>query len=174
MIFNTVLLNVQSPKNVGMIIRSHVAFNGNKIVFVGYDKPWNFKHGSQAFSRKLESKCDILNFKEESEFFEWSKKNELLNLAIEIDESATNITEYEFQHNCNLILGSEGKGIEKEFLQKCDDVLFIPQFGTVECLNVSISASIAQFEFCRHQNYPVNSISGSTFKVENQASSPNS
>jgi len=52
--FNTVLFQVFSPQNVGMIIRSHVAFGGKALIFVGYDKPWSFKTGTHGFSRKLE------------------------------------------------------------------------------------------------------------------------
>ena len=38
--FNTVLYSIKSPVNVGAITRSHVAFGGDKLIFVGYEKPW--------------------------------------------------------------------------------------------------------------------------------------
>jgi len=56
--FCTVLHKLKSPQNVGMIVRSHVANNGAEIVFVGNDLPWEFKKGSQSFSRKLEKKAN--------------------------------------------------------------------------------------------------------------------
>ncbi|MBI3259203.1 MAG: TrmH family RNA methyltransferase [Ignavibacteriae bacterium] len=164
--FNTVLYKVKSPQNVGMIIRSHVAFDGNKVIFVGYDTPWDFKQGSQAFSRKLEKKCIIENYYDENEFFEWSKKNNYKNIAIEIGKKSKSIIGYEFNNDSNLIVGNEGKGIPEEFLLKCDEILFIPQFGQVQCLNVAVSASLALFEFAKNNNSGTNKIEGSKFDIE--------
>ena len=147
--FNTILYKVLSPKNVGMIVRSHVAFSGDKIVFVGYKAPWDFKKGSQAFSRKLEAYCDFLHFRQEADFFEWSEAKKLTNIAIEIDEEANRLPEYSFSGDCNLIVGSEKTGLSKAFMQRCDSILTIPQFGPVECLNVAVSSSIAMYEFRR-------------------------
>lgn len=67
--FATILRELQSPKNVGMIIRSHVALGGGPLVFLGYESPWKFKKGTQAFSRKLEKKCEILNIDNDDFFF---------------------------------------------------------------------------------------------------------
>jgi len=163
--FNTVLYKVQSPKNVGMMVRSHVAFGGEKFVFVGYDQPWDFKQGSQAFSRKLENQCEFLHFKTESEFFEWSRKENLQNFAVEINEQASVLSKTIFESNCNLIVGSEKIGLPKEFVEQCDQVVVIPQFGNVACLNVSVSASIVMYEFKRDQEMSLE-ITDSKFEIE--------
>ena len=163
--FNTILYKVLSPKNVGMMVRSHVAFGGGKFVFVGYERPWDFKKGSQAFSRKLETHCEFVHFKSEMEFFEWSKNEKLRNYAIEINERATMLPRKEFESNCNLIVGSEKFGLPPEFVDQCDDVIVIPQFGKVECLNVSISSSIAMYEFRRNEEM-ILGINEAKFKIK--------
>jgi 23S rRNA (guanosine2251-2'-O)-methyltransferase len=53
--FCTVLNRLKSPTNVGMIVRSHVAFGGQQVVFIGDDKPWEFRKGSQSFSPQARS-----------------------------------------------------------------------------------------------------------------------
>lgn len=162
--FNTVLYKVLSPQNVGMIIRSHVAFGGKYLIFIGYDKPWTFKPGTQGFSRKLEKGCVIENFPDSDDFFEWSKRNGFVNIAIEISDSAISLTDYKFPDTCNLIVGNEGAGIPTDFLKKCDDTVYIPQFGKVECLNVAVSASIVLFDFAKN-NRNMNLIEGSKYVV---------
>lgn len=54
MLLATALRDLKSPHNVGQIVRSHVAFGGGPLVFVGRDAPWRFTRTTQAFSRKLE------------------------------------------------------------------------------------------------------------------------
>jgi 23S rRNA (guanosine2251-2'-O)-methyltransferase len=46
-----------------------------------------------------------------------------------------------------LILGEEVKGIEKEILNECDQILEIPMKGKKESLNVSVAAGVALFYF---------------------------
>jgi len=162
--FNTILYKVLSPKNVGMIVRSHVAFGGDKIVFVGYDKPWDFKKGSQAFSRKLESECEFIHFQNEIDFFKWSKREEIVNYALEINEEATILSSTTFASKSNLIVGSEKFGLPVDFMNQCENVIVIPQFGNVECLNVSVSSSIAMYEF-RRNNEMTLGIAMSKFEI---------
>ena len=69
--FCTILHNLQSPTNVGTIVRSHVAFGGNEVVFVGHDRPWRFKKSTQAFSRRLERLCDITYLNSDDDLFDW-------------------------------------------------------------------------------------------------------
>ncbi len=44
------------------------SINGNKFVFVGYDQPWDFKKGSQAFSRNLEDPCEFMYCRNKMDF----------------------------------------------------------------------------------------------------------
>ncbi len=150
--FNTVLYRVLSPQNVGMIIRSHVAFGGKYLIFAGYNEPWAFKPGTQGFSRKLESKCHILNFQKFDDLDVWSKSNGFKNIAIEISKSGKPVVEFGYPDHCNLIVGNEGAGIPDEVLSQCDEIIYIPQFGEVECLNVAVSASIVLFDFTKNNN----------------------
>lgn len=51
--------------------------------------------------------------------------------------------------NCLLIIGGEDYELSKEVLDKCDDVLSIPQFGKVNSLNMSVAAGLVIYEYVR-------------------------
>jgi tRNA G18 (ribose-2'-O)-methylase SpoU len=147
--FCTILHSLKSPTNVGMIIRTHVALGGRELVFVGYEHPWQFQKGSQAFSRKLESLCDIRFFQSDDELFEWIQKQGYSTVALEIAEDAIPLPQFRFPPHTALIIGSEATGLSDPFLARCDYKVMIPQFGPAECLNVAVSCSMALYELTR-------------------------
>src|SRR5690554_2246627 len=71
LMFATVLHNLRGPRNVGQIIRSHVAYGGGPLLFVGHDEPWDFRKSTSRYSRNLEQDCDILHMPNNDAFFEW-------------------------------------------------------------------------------------------------------
>lgn len=145
--FNTVLLNLRSAKNVGMIARSHLAFGGNYLILIGDKSKWNFKGGTSTYTRKINELEKLLFFNDFNDFLEWNKSNfKGLNIAIEIDNESKNTISYSFPENCNLVLGNERTGIEQHMLAQCDQVVTIPQVNPIGSLNVAISASIVFYE----------------------------
>ena len=54
-----------------------------------------------------------------------------------------------------LVIGSEGKGIGRLILQKCDFTVRLPLVGQVTSLNASVAASILMYEVYRRR-VPVN------------------
>ncbi len=53
-------------------MRSHRAFGGTQIAFVGHERPWQFKESTQAFSRRLESQLDVVYLPDDDALLEWS------------------------------------------------------------------------------------------------------
>ncbi len=68
--FATVLHHLKSPENTGIILRTHVAFGGEKLVIVG-PEPWRFKKRTQAFSRRLEKISEIVYLANDDSLFRW-------------------------------------------------------------------------------------------------------
>ena len=147
--FCTVLNNLKSPHNVGMIVRSHVAFGGDRVVMIGRQDPWRFKRRSQAFSRRLEALCTFVNLDDDDAFFAWCEAEGLAPVAIEIAASPTLLPDFAFPERTALVVGNEGVGLSPAFLARCAGVVTIPQFGPVGSLNVAISCSIAMYELNR-------------------------
>ncbi|MDD6793878.1 MAG: 23S rRNA (guanosine(2251)-2'-O)-methyltransferase RlmB [Clostridiaceae bacterium] len=59
-------------------------------------------------------------------------------------------TEYSYEVNfsgpCALIIGSEGRGISKLTLKKCDKLVRIPMVGKINSLNASVAGGIMMYE----------------------------
>ena len=49
-------------------------------------------------------------------------------------------------------MGSEEDGISPAYLNLCDRIAKIPMYGTVQSLNVSVSAGILMYEHKRQSN----------------------
>ena len=146
--FTTVVHNLTSPENTGMILRTHVAFGGERFVMVG-PEPWRFKKRTQAFSRRLEKVCRIIYLPDDDALFDWCRAERFVPVAIEIAEAPVLLPSFRFPERPAIIVGHEGKGLSSEFLQRCAHVVTIPQFGPVGCLNVAVSGSIAIYELNR-------------------------
>ena len=51
-----------------------------------------------------------------------------------------------------IIMGSEENGVSSEYLKMCDNKVKIPMYGTIESLNVAVSASIVMYEVNRQRH----------------------
>jgi len=147
--FATVMHQLTSPVNVGTIVRSHVAFGGEEIAFVGLDVPWRFRKNTQAFSRRLERVCRITYLRDDEEFFAWCEARAWSPIAIEISPLACPLAGFPFPKRPALVVGHEGRGLSEDFLARCAGIAVIPQFGDAPCLNAGVSAAIAMFELRR-------------------------
>ena len=161
--FYTALYNLQSPKNVGMIIRTHIAMGGAELIFIS-PKNWKFGKSTQNFSRRLEQLCTIIHIPHENDFFEWCKQHKATPLAIEISQRAKALPDYPFPDKPVFVLGNEASGLPPSFLDSCQGIITIPQFGPVGSLNVAVAASIAIYERVRKFPKPL-SIRESSFRV---------
>ncbi|MBX7280564.1 23S rRNA (guanosine(2251)-2'-O)-methyltransferase RlmB [Clostridium chauvoei] len=59
-------------------------------------------------------------------------------------------TEYSYEVNfngpCAIVIGSEGRGISKLTLKKCDKLVKIPMIGKINSLNASVAGGIMMYE----------------------------
>ena len=162
--FATVMHHLKSPENVGMIVRTHVAFGGEKLIVVGPD-PWRLKKRAQGFSRRLEKVTEMLHVPDDDAFFAWCEAERYVPVAIEIAEAPVYLPGFVFPERPAVIVGNEAKGLPKAFLERCAHVLTIPQFGRVRCLNTAVSCSIALYELNRTR--PVDlAVAGSKYDVD--------
>jgi 23S rRNA (guanosine2251-2'-O)-methyltransferase len=72
--------------------------------------------------------------------------------AVGLDERAPQTYDsLDFNMNCALVLGAEGKGVHELVRKKCDFLVSIPMLGKVSSLNVSVAAGVVLYEIVRQR-----------------------
>ena len=64
-------------------------------------------------------------------------------IALDIVPGAVCLDSYAFPERCLLLFGAEGPGLSEKALELADDVVYIPQFGSVRSLNAGAAAAVA-------------------------------
>lgn len=154
--------NISKKNNIGMIIRSAVAFGVSQIIVVGAKKIG--MHGNQGTIKYMRFE----HFGTMSEARDYLKEGGFTIVGVEIGERAEDVTTHPFTHgNTAFIFGNEGTGIHENVLKLCDKLVYIPQYcpGTAS-LNVSNAASIVLHEFAKYAQYTPNTFEGQKFVVD--------
>lgn len=72
--------------------------------------------------------------------------------TVGLDERATQCYDaLDYNMNCALVLGAEGKGLHDLVRRKCDLLVSIPMMGSVTSLNVSVAGGIVMYEILRQR-----------------------
>jgi 23S rRNA (guanosine2251-2'-O)-methyltransferase len=67
------------------------------------------------------------------------------------ERASKNYTEISYAGPIAIVMGAEDKGVSTENLRICDEIVKIPQFGTIGSLNVSVATSILVYEGVRQR-----------------------
>ena len=60
----------------------------------------------------------------------------------------------DYNMDCAILLGAEGKGVHELVRKKCDFLVSIPMLGKVPSLNVSVAAAVVLYEIVRQRRNP--------------------
>ena len=141
--FHLLLNDIQDPGNLGSILRSNAA-SGNSLVFLskGSCDLWAPKtlrgsQGAQFFLNCFENQ-DLFALIESFNFHTYS-----------LSMNGDSIFNHQFDRDVAVIIGNEGRGIDKRLEQKAHKILSIPMHKHIESLNVSVAASIVTYEYSR-------------------------
>ena len=91
--------------------------------------------------------CRENNLKEAIMFL----KNSGIKVVAATEKAARNYTETDLSVPAAILMGSEDEGVSTEILRICDDLVKIPQFGTIQSLNVSVAAGVMIYEVIRQR-----------------------
>ena len=91
--------------------------------------------------------CRENNLKEAVVFL----KNSGIKVIAATEKAAKNHTETDLSVPVAILMGSEDEGVSTEILRITDDLVKIPQFGTIQSLNVSVAAGVMIYEVIRQR-----------------------
>ena len=72
--------------------------------------------------------------------------------VVGLDERGTKTYDaLDYNMDCAIVLGAEGKGVHELVRKKCDFLVSIPMLGKVPSLNVSVAAAVVLYEIVRQR-----------------------
>lgn len=145
-----VLDRVQSPFNVGSILRTAAAFRVDHLWLVeGTAAPTNAKAAKLALGSERYvdwTWCDTVGAA-----IAGARDAGYRVVGLELAEGAVPLHELAAGPSTCLVVGHEDRGISPAGLAGCDAVAYIPQLGRVGSLNVATAAAIALYDVRRHE-----------------------
>ena len=140
--------SVQTPYNVGAILRTAAAYRVAHLWLAGSTAPPN--HAKTAKTALGTGRYLTWTICEEvSEAIEGIRAAGYGLVGVELADQAVPINEAALPEKACLAFGHEDRGLSATTLAACDVVAFIPQLGKVGSLNVSTAAGIALYELNR-------------------------
>lgn len=91
--------------------------------------------------------CRENNLKETIVFL----KNSGIKVVAATEKAASYYTETDLSVPVAIVMGSEDTGVATDHLRICDELVRIPQFGTIQSLNVSVAAGVLIYEVIRQR-----------------------
>jgi tRNA (guanosine-2'-O-)-methyltransferase len=142
--------SVESPFNVGGIVRTAAAFRVDHLYLSGSAlSPAHAKAGKTAMG--TERYLTWTRFERGPEAAEAARADGFVVAGLELAEGAVALHQLETGGDVCIAVGHEDHGLAPATLAACDIVVFIPQLGRVGSLNVATATAIALYELRRRQ-----------------------
>lgn len=125
--------------NFGTVIRNANAFNAKEVFYVG-DKKWDRRSALGTYNY-----TDVTWLSTIDEFIKLKDKYTII--GIDNIPGAKSINDYPFKKDTLFIFGEEGVGITPIMQSMCNDMVYIPQYGSVRSLNVGTASGIVMHQF---------------------------
>ena len=139
---------VESPFNLGGIVRSAAAFRVEHLYLAGSTlSPAHAKAGKTAMG--TERYLTWTTFERGSDAADAARADGFEVVGVELAAGAAPLHELHLGEAVCLAVGHEDHGLSPATLAACDRVGFIPQLGRVGSLNVSTATAIAIYELRR-------------------------
>ncbi|MGA8764654.1 MAG: 23S rRNA (guanosine(2251)-2'-O)-methyltransferase RlmB [Candidatus Sulfotelmatobacter sp.] len=150
-----VLDGVEDPHNLGAILRTADAAGANGVV-IPERRAASVTGTVTKASAGASEHLPIAKVTNIARTVEELKEQNLWTVGL--DERGKQIYDaLDYNMDCALILGSEGKGLHDLVKKKCDFLVSIPMLGKVPSLNVSVAAAIVLYEIVRQRRARENS-----------------
>jgi tRNA (guanosine-2'-O-)-methyltransferase len=141
--------NIFDPHNVSAILRSCDAVGVSTVHLLYNNEPFP-KLGKKS-SASAKKWIDFKRCREPQELKMKLKEQNFIIYATALVSSAKSIFEIDWTGRSAIMVGNEHRGVSQEALNIADHTIYIPMFGMVESLNVSVATAVILFEICRQR-----------------------
>jgi tRNA (guanosine-2'-O-)-methyltransferase len=139
---------VQSPFNVGAIVRTAAAYRVEHLYLGGNTvSPANPR--AEKLSMGTERYLSWSSFERSRDAADAAREDGYAVVGLELADDAIPLHQLRAGPDICLAVGHEDHGLSPATLAACDSVAFLPQLGRVASLNVATAASIALYELRR-------------------------
>jgi 23S rRNA (guanosine2251-2'-O)-methyltransferase len=144
-----VLDGVEDPHNLGAILRTADAAGANGIVIPERRAAAVTGTVTKASAGASEH-LPIAKVTNISRTVEELKENNIWTVGLD-ERGKQTYDEIDYNMDCAVVLGGEGKGLHDLVKRKCDFLVSIPMLGKVPSLNVSVAAAVVLYEIVRQR-----------------------
>lgn len=139
---------VQSPYNVGAIVRTAAAYRVEHLYLSGpTTSPASVKAARLALG--TERYLSWTSFDQGSDAADAAREDGFSVVGLELADAAVPLHQLTAGPDVCLVVGNEDHGITPATLAACDAVAFLPLMGRVGSLNVATAAAIGVYELRR-------------------------
>ncbi len=144
-----ILEDIHDPHNVSAIFRTCDAAGIPKVsLLYNIEKfPKIGKKSSASAFKWIEKE----KFKSVEECYKQLRLEGYKIYVSSISECAKDLYEIDFTEKVAIVMGNEHRGVSKEAEDLADEKFYIPMYGMVQSLNVSVSAAITIYEALRQR-----------------------
>jgi len=144
-----VLDGVEDPHNLGAVLRTADAAGADGVVI-----PERRAAGVTAIVTKTSAGASehlpIARVTNVSRTLEELKAKNLWIVGLD-ERGRESYDSLDYNMDCAIVLGAEGKGVHELVRRKCDHLVSIPMLGKVSSLNVSVAAGVVLYEIVRQR-----------------------
>jgi len=144
-----VLDGVEDPHNLGAILRTADAAGANGIV-IPERRSASVTGTVTKVSAGASEHMPIAKVTNIARTIEDLKGHNVWTVGLD-ERSKQTYYEMDYNMDCALVLGGEGKGLHDLVKRKCDFLVSIPMLGKVPSLNVSVAAAVVLYEIVRQR-----------------------
>lgn len=142
------MINWSQDYNFASLIRNANAFGANKVFYMSPTKRYDPRGAVGAKHVTIPTYLSTY-----SDLFKL--KNDYTFVGVEQYPGAKPLHKFNWKKNSLMLFGSEGLGLEPEVLDMCDNLVYIPQHGSVRSINVSSCSAVVMHDFVRKYNSPL-------------------
>jgi tRNA G18 (ribose-2'-O)-methylase SpoU len=148
--YSVLCCNIGNDFNISTVVRNANAFLAKEVVIYGnkkYDRRGTVGTHHYTKFRHVKGIEDLGSYIEET-ISKYEGKVKLL--GIDNVPEAKDINTFDFDPSVHyiMIFGQEQIGIPANVLSICDDLLYIPQYGSVRSINVGTASGIIMNNYC--------------------------